>query len=105
MSTTSQSDRSKPTKCEPEPEVSASIEGSIIFYMKLDPIRHSFLHRIERELLSAFSKLRSRWGSVAVRSNATCEDASAASFAGRFETSLGVRQDDELLQSVTLQGL
>jgi pyruvate,water dikinase len=60
----------------------------------------SFPQRLERELLSVFSELRSRWGSVAVRSSATREDASAASFAGQFETYLGVRGDDELLQSV-----
>jgi Phosphoenolpyruvate synthase/pyruvate phosphate dikinase len=60
----------------------------------------SFPQRLERELLDAFSQLRSRWGSVAVRSSATREDASAASFAGQFETYLGVRGDDELLQSV-----
>ncbi len=60
----------------------------------------SFPRRFEEELLRAFSGLKDRWGSVAVRSSATREDAAAASFAGQFETYLGIRREDELVQSV-----
>ncbi len=60
----------------------------------------SFPQRLESELLRAFSELVNRWGSVAVRSSATREDAVVASFAGQFETYLGVRREDEFLQSV-----
>lgn len=63
-------------------------------------ITGSFPQDVERRLLDAFSEIQSTWGSVAVRSSATREDTAVASFAGQFETFLGIRREDEFLQAV-----
>jgi pyruvate,water dikinase len=55
---------------------------------------------LKRELMEAYGKLVSRWGVIAVRSSATLEDAADASFAGQYETFLGIRSFDQLLDSV-----
>lgn len=51
----------------------------------------------EREILAAFEKLRKP---VAVRSSSPAEDRADASFAGQYETILGVRTPEELLAAV-----
>ncbi|AKU89992.1 phosphoenolpyruvate synthase [Vulgatibacter incomptus] len=56
------------------------------------------------EIAAAYRELASRDGGaepqVAVRSSATAEDASAASFAGMFRTFLNIRGEEELVRAV-----
>jgi len=63
-------------------------------------VNSPFPTELEEKLVDAFKGLTSGWGSVAVRSSATLEDALEASFAGQYETYLGVRSDGEFLESV-----
>lgn len=53
---------------------------------------------LAHEILAAYANLGAP--PVAVRSSATAEDSSAASFAGQLETVLNVTGDDELLAAV-----
>ncbi|MBD3156176.1 MAG: hypothetical protein GF368_06050 [Candidatus Aenigmarchaeota archaeon] len=51
-------------------------------------------------ILKEYKKLLEKYGSVSVRSSANVEDSEKASFAGIFETTLNVRNKNELLISI-----
>jgi len=53
-----------------------------------------------KEIQVAFQKIINSWQTVAVRSSATLEDASEASFAGQYESFLGIRNTVQLFDAV-----
>lgn len=55
---------------------------------------------LEKDILSSFKTLKAKYGSVSVRSSATCEDSVKASFAGQFQSFLFVDDKATLLESV-----
>ncbi len=59
---------------------------------------------LEKEILENYSKLSKKYGEkytdVAVRTSATAEDSSEASFAGQYWTYLNVKGDEELIKAV-----
>lgn len=55
---------------------------------------------LDDKILSSFKTLKSKYGSVSVRSSATCEDSVKASFAGQFQSFLFVDDKETLLESV-----
>lgn len=55
---------------------------------------------LESKILASFKTLKSKYGSVSVRSSATCEDSVKASFAGQFQSFLFVDDKDTLLESI-----
>lgn len=57
----------------------------------------SFPPDLEHNLRRKFRELISGWSPLAVRSSATLEDAKGASFAGQYESYLGIRTEEELL--------
>jgi len=60
----------------------------------------SYPQPLEEELRKAYRELARNWGSTAVRSSATFEDTAGASFAGQYETYLGVRTEEDFLKCV-----
>lgn len=61
---------------------------------------------VEREIKRAYAELRSKLGyevlDVAVRSSATAEDLPTASFAGRMESFLNIKGDEQLIEAIKL---
>lgn len=55
---------------------------------------------VEETLKKAYREMAGKWGSLAVRSSATLEDIAGASFAGQYETYLGIRTEEDFLNSV-----
>jgi pyruvate,water dikinase len=55
---------------------------------------------LEKELGTAFHEIISVWGSIAVRSSATLEDVSEASFAGQYESYLGIKTSEQFYDAV-----
>lgn len=60
----------------------------------------AFPQKLEEELKKAYKELASKWNSLAVRSSATMEDAPKASFAGQYESYLGIRGEREFLEAI-----
>ncbi|MEM0440418.1 MAG: PEP/pyruvate-binding domain-containing protein [Candidatus Caldarchaeum sp.] len=60
----------------------------------------SYPQNLEQELRIAYRRFCSSWGPLAVRSSATLEDAPGASFAGQYDSYLGVRTEEDFLHYV-----
>jgi len=56
--------------------------------------------KLEEDILTSFRRLKKEYGSVAVRSSATCEDSLKASFAGQFESFLFINRSEPLIESI-----
>jgi len=56
--------------------------------------------KLEQKIFSSFTKLKKKYGSVSVRSSATCEDSVKASFAGQFQSFLFVDDKKTLIDSL-----
>ncbi|KAH9249826.1 hypothetical protein BASA81_012421 [Batrachochytrium salamandrivorans] len=91
------SGRSKFDRIESSAELTASQARQLVSEGEL-------LESTCRQICDAYNKLCEQEGEanlmVAVRSSATAEDSSDASFAGQLETFLGVRGQDEVVQAV-----
>jgi phosphoenolpyruvate synthase/pyruvate phosphate dikinase len=69
--------------------------------VRLSFLREPFDATIERSLTEAWAGLTKESGPlVAVRSSALCEDVLGASFAGQFDTFLGIADRDDLITAV-----
>jgi len=55
---------------------------------------------LDKELMTASQEIISVWGSIAVRSSATLEDVSEASFAGQYESYLGIKTSEQFYDAV-----
>ena len=55
---------------------------------------------LQFQVFNAFKRLKERYGSVSVRSSATCEDSVKASFAGQFQSFLFVDDKKTLVKSL-----
>lgn len=55
---------------------------------------------LEKKVLSAYTRLKGKYGQVSVRSSATCEDSVKASFAGQFQSFLFIDDKKTLIESI-----
>jgi len=55
---------------------------------------------LNKDILKSFRELKNKYGQVAVRSSATCEDSVKASFAGQFQSFLFIDDKKTLVESI-----